>query len=76
MNTTTYTATRIARTGRKVAGSTERKYATTSAEQAARNAASATLTALEIATAIVEQAGDVWTFTPATGSPVRIRVSH
>jgi hypothetical protein len=76
MSTTTYTTTRIARNGRTTAGSPVRKYATTSAEQAARNAASATLTAREIAGATVEHAGDVWTFTPATGSPVRIRVSH
>jgi hypothetical protein len=76
MSTTTYTTTRIARNSRKVAGSTQRKYATTSAEQAARNAARATLTAREIANATVENDGDVWTFTPTTGAPVLISVSY
>jgi hypothetical protein len=75
MSTTTYSTFRIGRNGQYIAGSPVRKYATNSAEQAARNAARATLTAREIATATVEHEGDVWTFTPATGSPVMISVA-
>jgi hypothetical protein len=79
MSTTNYaifTSTRVGRNGNALAGSRERKYVTTTAERAARNAARATLTDREIAAATVQQDGDVWTFTPATGSPVRIRVSY
>jgi hypothetical protein len=76
MSTKTYTTYRIGRNGRYVPGSPVRKYATTGAEQAARNAARATLTAREIATATVHHEADVWTFTPTTGSPVLISVSY
>lgn len=76
MNATTYITTRIGRNGKALPGSASRRYASATPADAARNAARATMRATEYATATVQQNGDVWTFTPATGSTVRIRVTQ
>lgn len=76
MNATTYTTTRIGRNGKALPGSASHRYASATPEIAARNEARATMRATEYATATVQQNGDVWTFTAATGSTVRISVTQ
>lgn len=79
MNAKTYTTSRIGRNGKALPGAQDRRYASATSADAARNAARATMRASEYATATVQQDGDVWTFTPATGSTgstVRIRVTQ
>lgn len=76
MNAATYTTTRIARNGKALPGSASHRYASATPAIAAGHAASAAMRASEYATAAVQQDGDVWTFTPTTGSTVRIRVTQ
>lgn len=76
MNATTYTTTRLGRNGKGLPGSTARKFASATPAIAAGHAARRLMSAGEYATADVQQDGDVWTFTPTTGSTVRIRVTQ
>ena len=75
MNATTYTTTRMARNGKPLVGCPERRYLTDTAERAARNEARTILTGRELRLGRVRQDGNVWTFTPMTGSAVIIRVT-
>lgn len=76
MNAATYTTHRLGRNGRVLPGSTARKFASATPAIAAGHAARRLMTAGEYATADVHQEGDVWTFTPTTGTQVIIWVTQ
>jgi hypothetical protein len=78
--TPVFTTIQVDAHGRPVIAAPERRYQTTSARVAATHAAAVVMTSAEFwsaAMASEESDGAVtWTFTPTTGSPVRIRVTE
>lgn len=73
---TIFTTTRVTRTGKPMAGTFERKFRAIDEAMAAELAASNSMTRAEYAAASSSRSENgVWTFTPATGSPVHIQVS-
>lgn len=73
---TIFTTNRVTRNGKPVAGTFERKYRAADEATAAEIAASNSMTRAEYSKASSTRSADgVWTFTPATGSPVHIRVT-
>lgn len=76
MNRSIYTTTRVTSNGRPIAGTFERKYRAADEAAAAELSASNWMTRAEYSVASSSRSADgVWTFTPATGAPVHIRVT-